>query len=115
MKQRRLLFLKSLLFRPDLRPWLVLYHPDAPFGIRELYDDILPALGKRYQESIAYFLTPVRLSLGFVRRDKGYVALLTFHQAYCDVTLEQMKYLKKMIGSMSEKYPCEVTFKPPLT
>ena len=90
----------------------VLYHPDAPFSIRELYDDILPALGQRYQEGIAYFLTPVRMSLEYVPLDKGFAAILTFDRAFYDVTLEQMKYLKKMIGSMSKKYPCEVIFKP---
>jgi hypothetical protein len=89
---------------------VVLYHPDAPFSIQELYDDVLPALGRQYKDDAAYFLTPIRLNLELVCRKQGLVAVLTFHHPFHRVTLEQMKHLKKLITSLSEKLPCEVIF-----
>ena len=56
----------------------VLYHPDAPFSFRELYNDILPSLGESYEVDTAYFLTPIRMKLGYALSDEGYVAILTY-------------------------------------
>lgn len=92
----------------------VLYHPDAPFSIRELYDDILPTLGQEYLDAAAYFQTPVPMSLVFVQREQDFIAILTFHRAFHDMTLVHMKWLKKVIASLSKKYPCEVAFIQPV-
>jgi hypothetical protein len=90
----------------------VLYHPDAPFSFRELCDDVLPSLGENYQANTAYFLTPLHLKLEYALLGRGYTAVLTFDSSFYDVTLEHMKYLKKAIGHLAKKHPCEVIFKP---
>lgn len=89
----------------------ILYHPDAPFSLRELHDDVLPFLGETYQAETTYFLTPVRLKLEYAHLEDGWVAVLALDCAFYDVTLEHMKYLKRAIGHLAKGHPCEVTFK----
>ena len=90
----------------------VLYHSDAPFSFRELYDDVLPTLGENYQANMAYFLTPLHLKLEYTLLGRGYIAVLTFDSNFYDMTLEHMKYLKKAIGHLAKRHPCEIVFKP---